>query len=254
MRKMFVFLITLFFIFVNTLFAEDNIFNNYLLHNENFKISYHNTSTYSILDKNLINIRENIYRQFKRNPFANDKLKKFFDMDSKLISNKLNLNINNSTKLSIGLKEDTSEFVPVLKKKEFLQKKVYRLDFQQLWGYNIASKFSYIYNKENFQRINNLNYTEEKYRINVTKFINKNKFNFMYQYSTANSNNDSENIYMLEDEVTQKISLSYEISFSKKFSLVLLYSLDENSNNDYTYRNNMLYTGFKYFFNFATSK
>ncbi len=152
------------------------------------------------------------------------------------------------------MKESSSEFVPVLKKKEFFEKKGYSLDFKQFWGYNIASKLSYIYNEENFERIKNFNYTEEKYSLNITKLINKNKFNFLYQYKIANSNNDNENIYMLEDEVSQKISFSYEVSFSKKFSLVLLYSLDESSGNETKYRNNLLYTGFKYFFDFNTSK
>ncbi len=254
MRKIAISIITLFFLFVNILCAQDNIFNNYLLHNETFKISFKNSSSYSIMDNKLINIRKNFNQKFKRNPFANDKLKKFFDMDSKLIDNKLNLNINKNTKLTIGLKEGSSEFVPVLKKKEFLQKKAYSLDFKQFWGYNIASRFSYIYNKENFERIKNFNYTEEKYSFNITKFLNKDKFSFLYQYTTANSENNNENIYMLEDEVSQKISFSYEISFNKRFSLVLLYSLDESTTNETTYRNNLLFTGFKYFFDFNTSK
>ena len=254
MRRLFFIIITLIFLFVNILFAEDNIFNNYLLSHENFKISYKNISSYSIIDNKLINIRNNLNIHFKRNPFNNDKLKKFFDVDSKLIYNKLNLNINDHTKLTIGLKESNSEFIPVMKKKEFLEKKGYSLDFKQFWGYNIASQLSYIYNEENFERIKNFNYTEEKYSLNITKLINKNKFNFLYQYKISNSDNDNENIYMLEDEVSQKISFSYEVSFSKKFSLVLLYSLDESSSNETKYRNNLLYTGFKYFFDFNTSK
>ncbi len=249
--RLFIILIILLFNLINYIYAEDNIFNNYLLHNETFKLNYTDTNTLSILNNNLI--QSNITIKFdksKRSPLQNnDKLKKFFDIKSKTISPDINISLNKSTNLSFGYKNENSEFTPVSEKRELFHRDAYNLNIQQLWGYNIASRFSYLYRKNYFQKLNNFNFSEKKYSFNITKFFNNNRFDFLYQYTEADSSDNNENIYMLQDDKYQKISFSYEISFSKKFSLVLLYSLNESSNEDSLNNSNYLYTGFKYIFN-----
>jgi len=188
-------------------------------------------------------------KNFKRNPFTDDKIKKFFDIHSKIVSPEVNIKLNPSTTFTLNLKEENSEFTPVSLKKESIFKQGYSFNFKQFWGYNIASKFSYIYQKEYFKQINNFNFSEKKYSFNITKFFNKNnKFDFLYQYIDTDVGGDNENIYMLQDEKSQKFSFSYEVSFDKKFSLVLLYSLEQNVKEDERAQNNYLYTGFRYIF------
>jgi hypothetical protein len=56
---------------------------------------------------------------------------------------------------------------------------------------------------------------------------------------------------MLQDEKTQELSFSYELSFNKRFSLVLLYSLKETNRSDENFSDNLIYSGFK--FSFSTT-
>ncbi len=230
------------------LFAGDNIFNNYLLHQENFKIKYYNPAL-SIIENNIISGKINLkLENKKRDSFENDKLHKYFDIKSESITPNIKINLPDESSLKIGYNDETSEFIPVAKKKERFLKRSYNFDFEQYLGYNIASKFSYIYQKDYFQKLNDFNLTEKKYQINITKFFNNNKFDFLYQYIDTNVAGTYENIYMLQDEKTQKFSFSYEISFDRKFSLVLLYSLEQNEKDDDFNQVNYLYTGFKYIF------
>ncbi len=248
MRNIAILILTL--LFTTILFAKDNIFNNYLLHEENFKIKY-NTSSNLIMENNIISGKINLKIDNKqKNPFDNNKLNKYFDIKSETIEPTLKINLPQSLSLNIGYKNEASEFTPVGKIKEHFLKKGYNFDLEQYLGYNIASKFSYIYQKDYFQKLNNFNLVEKKYQLNITKFFNNNKFDFLYQYIDTNIDGDYENIYMLQDEKTQKFSFSYEVSFDKRFSLVLLYSIEQNVKNDETNQENYLYTGFKYIFDF----
>jgi hypothetical protein len=247
MRSIFTILL-LIFILIGTLIAEDNIFNSYLLHQENFKIKYYNLPV-SIIGNNIISKKINLKIQNKkRNIFENDKLHKYFDIKSETISPNIKINIPKSLSLKIGYNDESSEFIPVAKNQERFFKRGYNFDLQQYLGYNIASKFSYFYQKDYFQKIKEFNITEKGYKINITKFFNNNKFDFLYQYIDTDVGGDNENIYMLQDEKSQKFSFSYEVSFDKKFSLVLLYSLEQNVKEDERAQNNYLYTGFRYIF------
>ncbi len=247
MRKFIILFICLFY--TTLLIAGDNIFNNYLLHQENFKIKYYNLPT-SIIENNIISGKINLkIENKKRNSFQSDKLNKFFDIKSESIEPHIKIKIPESTSFKIGYNNEASEFTPVAKNRERFLKKGYNFDIEQYLGYNIASKFSYIYQKDYFQKIKDFSFVEKKYQFNITKFYNNNKFDFLYQYIDADINGNNANIYMLQDEKTQKFSFSYEVSFDKRFSLVLLYSIEQNSNESDSEQTNYLYTGFRYIFN-----
>ncbi|GEM_PF-4491071 len=229
--------ILLFFILLSLtldISAEDNVFNDYLLHNQDFNLTYSSAPVSLTTGQSIFSDKN--YKS------TNDKFKKYIDFEKNSSSPNVTFSITPQSSLSLSLKDDQTEIIPIDKRSDSIQSKGYNFNLHQYWGYNIVSNFSYFYTQNNLKYKDNA-FSEKGYNFNFTKlFAHGDKFDLSYRYYTA-SPDSKENFYLIESDKNQDISLSYEILFSNKLSLVMLYSVDKG-----TFGGNYIYTGFKYTF------
>ncbi len=233
-RKTIFLIITIFILLLsNRIFSRDfsslNEFDTFLLLNKQFKVVNHLSFNY---EKNFNEI------------LKNKNLTSLSSQSLKFKINNLKLNFSKIEKENINL--DFSH-------KEFADFSSFSLNYKQILKNNISASFSYFYRKYSNFKFLDTDFQEKGYTINFSKYIKSNLFTISYENIDLSSSKPFEDFY-ISDKDKNKLTLSYYLNFSKRFSVIFMYSLSKfdkiitNEN-----REDFFYTGIKYKFDFFRS-